>query len=87
MAAQLTNYTVTVNAFEAGVLMGMIEGAEERIKPSLSGVRKQLVALKKDIEKADGVVKTLLPTGMLEIIDEDGNRITRPPYSWEIENN
>ena len=87
MATKLPTFTIEVNAFEAGVLMSIIEWAEEHIKPSLSGVRKQLVALKKDIEKADGVVKTLLPNGMLEITDEDGNRIIRPPYSWEIENN
>lgn len=85
--AELPSYTIRVNPFEAGVLMGMIEDAEERIKPSLSGVRKQLVSLKKDIEKADGVVKTLLPSGMLEITDKDGNKIMRPPYSWEIEDN
>lgn len=84
---ELPSYTIRVNPFEAGVLMGMIEGAEERIKPALSGVRKQLVALKKDVEKAEGVVKTLLPNGMLEIIDNDGNIIIRPPYSWEIEDN
>jgi len=76
-----------VNAFEAGVLMGMIEGAEERIKPSLSGVRKQLIAMKRDIEKAEGVVRKILPNGMLEITDVDGNRIIRPPYSWEVEGN
>lgn len=80
-------YNIKVNAFEAGVMMGMIEGAEERIKPSLSGVRSQLIAMKKDIEKADGVVKKLLPNGMLEITDEDGNQIIRPLYSWEVEGN
>lgn len=87
MATQLPTYTVTVNAFEAGVLMGMIEGAEERIKPSLSGIRSQLIVMKRDIEKVDGVVRKLLPSGMLEIKDVDGNRIIRPPYSWEIEGN
>ena len=87
MAIQLPIYSISLNAFEAGVLMGMIEGAEERIKPSLSGVRSQLIAMKKDIEKAEGVVKKILPNGMLEIIDDDGNRIVRPPYSWEIEGN
>ncbi len=87
MATELTNYSISLNAFEAGVLMGMIEGAEERLKPSLSKVRSQLIAMKRDIEKADGVVKRLLPNGMLEIKDEDGNRIIRPPYSWEIEGN
>ncbi|GAI77445.1 unnamed protein product, partial [marine sediment metagenome] len=71
----------------AGVLMGMIEGAEERVKPSLSGVRSQLIALKKDIEKTVGVVKKILPNGMLEISDRDGNTIIRAPYSWEIEGN
>ena len=87
MAAQLPTYTIQVDAFEAGVLMGMIESAEERVKPSLTGVRSQLIAMKRDIEKANGVTKKLLPNGMLEILDVDGNRITRPPYSWEIEGN
>ena len=87
MATQMPNYTIQVNAFEAGVLMGMIEDAEARIKPSLSGVRSQLIVMKRDIEKAEGVVKSLLPNGMLEITDVDGNRIIRPPYSWEIEGN
>ncbi len=87
MATQLPTYTVTVNAFEAGALMGMIEGAEEHLKPSLRGVRSQLIAMKRDIEKAEGVVKKILPNGMLEIKDEDGNCIIRPPYSWEVEGN
>ena len=87
MANQLPTYSITVNPFEAGVLMSMIEGAEARIKPSLHGLRCQLIALKKDIEKADGVVKKVLPNGMLEITDEVGNRIIRPPYSWVIEGN
>ncbi len=87
MAPQLPTYTIEVNAFEAGVLMGMIEGAEDRLKPSLSGVRSQLIAMKRDVEKAEGVVKNLLPNGMLEITDDDGNRIIRAPYSWEIESN
>lgn len=87
MATQLPTYTLEVNAFESGVLMGMIESADERLKPSLKGVRGQLIALKRDIEKAEGVVKTILPNGMLEIKDADGNRIIRAPYSWEIEGN
>jgi len=84
---QLPAYTIQVNAFEAGVLMGMIEGAEECLKPSLRGLRDQLIAMKRDIEKADGVTKNILPNGMLEIKDVDGNRIIRPPYSWEVEGN
>ena len=87
MVTQLPTYTIEVNAFEAGVLMGMIEGVEDRIKPSLKGVRAQFIVMKRDIEKGDGVVKNILPNGMLEIKDIDGNRIIRAPYSWEIEGN
>ena len=87
MATQLPTYTITVNAFEAGFLMSMIEGVDEQRKPALRGLRGQLTALKRDMEKADGVVKRLLPNGMLELKDADGNRIVRPPYSWEIEGN
>ena len=87
MITQLPTYSISVNAFEAGVLMGMIEGEGERVKQPLDGVWQQLVALKKKIEVADGVVKKLLPNGMLELTDVDGNRIIRPPYSWEIEGN
>ena len=84
---QLQTYTITVNPYEAGVLMGMMEKEGETIKQPLSHVWQQLVRLKKAIEKADGVVKKILPNGMLELTDEDGNRIIRPPYSWEIEDN
>lgn len=87
MVNQLPTYNIKVNAFEAGVLAGMIGGAEERIKPALSRIRSQLIAMKRDIEKADGVMQKLLPNGMLEITDDDGNIIIRPPYSWEIEGN
>jgi len=84
---QLQTYTIIVNPFEAGALMGMMEKEGETIKRPLSNVWQQLVVLKKAIEKANGVVKKILPNGMLELTDEDGNRIIRPPYSWEIENN
>jgi len=84
---ELPRYTITLNAFEAGVLMGMLEGAEDRIKQPLSEVWRQLILLKRDLEKADGVVKTIRPDGLLEIVDDDGNRIIRPPYSFEIVRN
>ena len=76
---QLQTYTIIVNPFEAGALMGMMEKEGETIKRPLSNVWQQLVVLKKAIEKAEGVVKKILPNGMLEMTDEDGNRIIRPP--------
>jgi len=87
MATQLPTYTVTVNAYEAGVLMGLLEKEGDRVKKPLSDVWKQLVAMKKEIEKAEGVTKEVLPGGILKISDRDGNTIIREPYSWEIEGN
>ncbi len=87
MTQQLPTYTITINSFEGGVLMGMIEKEGDRAKLPMKGVLQQLVAIKQSIEKKEGVVRTLLPNGMLEIKDKEGNQIIRPPYSWEIEGN
>ena len=87
MVTQLPTYSISVNAFEAGVLMGMMEKEGDRVRHPLSNVWKQLVELKKKVEEAEGVVKKILPNGMLELSDPYGNRIIRPPYSWEIEGN
>ena len=67
--------------------MGMIIKAEGHIRNSLSGVYKQLVDMKKEIELAEGVTKEVLPGGMLKISDADGNVIIRMPYPWETEDN
>lgn len=87
MATEETQYTLSVNAFEAGVLMGLMEKEGDRVKRPLQKVWSQLVAMKKEIEKSEGVIKEILPTGMLKISDRDGNTIIRAPYSWEIEGN
>ena len=87
MVTQLPNYTITVNSFEAGVLMGLMEKEGDHIKRPLQNVWSQLVGMKKEIEKSEGVTKEILPTGMLKISDRDGNTIIRAPYSWEIEGN
>lgn len=87
MAADETRYALSVNPFESGVLMGVIMKAESHIRDSLSGVYKQLLDMKKEIEQAEGVTKQVLPGGMLKISDADGNVIIREPYPWEIEGN
>lgn len=87
MANELPTHDLKINAYEAGVLLGMTEVAEERLKPALSGIRRQLIMLKEETEKAEGVEKKLLPNGMLEITDTAGNRFIRPPYSWEVGRN
>lgn len=87
MVVDEIQYTLTVNAFEGGVLMGLLEKEGDRVKNPLSDVWKQLVAMKKEIEKVEGVTKEVLPGGILKISDQDGNTIIREPYSWEIEGN
>jgi len=80
---EVAKYQISVNPFEAGLSAGL----DERRKQSLSRVFKQLLDLKEEMEKEAGVVKTLLPNGLLELTDKDGNRIIRPPYSWEVKGN
>jgi len=87
MAVEDITYMLRVNAFEAGLLMGVIMQDEELIKHTLANVWKQLVEMKKEIEEAEGVKKEVLPGGMLRITDNDGNIIIRQPYPWEIEGN
>ena len=76
-----------VNAFEGGCLMGLITQAEGRVRLSLDGVWKQLVALKKAAEEEAGVTKEILPGGMIRIKDRDGNVIIRAPLPYEVEGN
>ncbi|KKN87001.1 hypothetical protein LCGC14_0262700 [marine sediment metagenome] len=89
MTSDETRYTFTlsVNIIEAGVLMGVIMKAEDHTRELLSGVFKQLVDKKKEVEQAEGVTKEVLPGGVLKISDADGNVIIREPYPWEIEGN
>lgn len=87
MAIDVKEYALTANVFELGFLMGLIEEQGDPAKRPLSSVWKQLVEIKKEIEKAEGVTKEVLPGGMLKISDRDGNTIIRGPYSWEVEGN
>jgi len=80
-------FTLSVNAFEAGVLHGTLMQQEEHQRPLLSRVEKQLVELKRQIEQEFGVKKEILPGGKLRITDRAGNVIIREPYPWEIEGN
>ena len=79
--------TIKVNAFEGGCLMGLIMQAEDRTRPALDDVWKQLVALKKAAEEEAGVTKEVVPGGMIRIKDKDGNVIIRQPYPYEVEGN
>jgi len=83
----MPDYTIRVNPLEAGAVIGLIENLDPPDRKVLAGVRQQLIAILKDIEKAAGVVKKILPDGQMETKDADGNRFVRPPYSWEIEGN
>lgn len=81
------DYTIKLNAFECGVLMGVMMQPDERKQQALKSVWKQLVAIKKQCEEEAGVRKEVLPGGMLKMTDKDGNVIIREPYPFEIEGN
>jgi len=76
------NLVLRLNAWEAGVLMGLI-AEDERAKVSLKPVFEQLLDMKKQLEKEAGVKKYLLPDGLIRITDAMGNTIIRAPYEWE----
>jgi len=80
-------YTLTVNAYESGALMGLILEEGELKRAPLSDVYHQLVDIKKRMEKEGAVTKEVLPGGKLQITDPAGNIIIREPYPWEIASN
>lgn len=73
---------IRLDYFQTGILFGMIMESEHRNGP-LKSVYEQLIEIKKQVEKADGVEKELLPNGLLRITDRDGITIIRPPQEWE----
>lgn len=73
---------IRLDYFQTGILFGMIMESEHR-NGSLKSVYEQLIDIKKQVEKADGVEKELLPDGLLRITDRAGNVIIRPPQEWE----
>ena len=85
--AQLDKFTIRLNPFEAGALMGLIMQAEDGVRQDLNGVWQQLVTHKKQTEQEAGVTKEALPGGLLRITDKAGNVIIRAPYPFEVEGN
>ena len=85
--AQLDKFTIRLNPYEAGTLMGLIMQAEDGARQALDGVWQQLVAHKKQAEEEAGVTKEALPGGLLRITDKAGNVIIRAPYPFEVEGN
>ena len=81
------DYTIKLNSFEAGVLMGVIIQLDDRQRQALKSVYEQLVALKKQVEEEAGVKKEIIPGGRLKISDKYGTIIIREPYPWEVEGN
>jgi len=81
------DFTINLNAFESGVLMGVIIQLDDRKRQALKSVYEQLVALKKEVEEEAGVKKEIIPGGRLKITDTSGNIIIREPYPWEVEGN
>lgn len=78
-------YSLQADALTCGMLFGLIE--KEGVQADMKDIWEQLVAIKRDIEQEVGVVKEILPGGMLKITDKDGNTIIRPSYSYEVAGN
>jgi len=83
----IIEYSIKVNSFEMGILVGVISELDDRQKQALKPVWEQLIALKKQFEEEAGVKKEIIPGGLLKLSDKFGNTIIREPYSWEVEGN
>jgi len=81
------DFTIKFNAFELGVITGVIMKSDDKTQRALHGIWEQLIAFKKEVEQQCGVKKEVIPGGMLKITDADGNIIIRPPYPYEIGDN
>ncbi len=81
------DYTIKFNAFEGGVLTGVIMQSDDRSQRALKPVLDQLIDIKKQSELDAGVKKEIIPGGMLKLTDKDGNVVTREPYPWEVGGN
>lgn len=79
MKATFPEYPIMVNAFEAGVLMGLI--TEQKAK--VPRVWKQLLALKEQFKAQAGVTTEDLGQGMVKLTAQDGTIIIRQKYDWE----
>ncbi|MBA7620177.1 hypothetical protein ES703_27522 [subsurface metagenome] len=85
--AEVKEFTIKLNSFEEGVLVGLIMQAEDGVRQTLDGVWQQLMAHKKEVEQEAGVTKEVIEGGLLRITDKDGNTIIRAPYPFEVEGN
>ena len=75
----LPDYPITVNAFEAGTLMGII--CEQRVK--VPRIWQQLMALASQFRAQAGVTREDLGNNMVKLTDKDGMVIIREKYDWE----
>jgi len=83
----IIEYSIKVNSFEMGILVGVISELDDRQKQALKPVWEQLIALKNQFEEETGVKKEIIPGGLLKLSDKFGNTIIREPYPWEVEGN
>jgi len=77
---------ITMDLLASGFLLSTLEEmAAWRDGHPLHKVYWQLVVVKKQIEKHDGVKKTFLPNGRVRMVDDEGLSIERDAMHWEKE--
>lgn len=77
----MEKYAVMVNAFEAGMLMGLIWNSERR--NYLMNIFQQLKELNEKFKNEAGVKIEKLSNGSIRLTDNHGFIITRERYEWE----
>lgn len=86
MTYKMAEWPITINTYQAGMLMGMLEAQGKQHGP-METIWQQLIAIKKKVDSDAGVVKTILPGGMVRLLDDQGTTIVRPAMEWELKQN
>ena len=77
---ELPRFSITVNAWDVGVIVGALVDHREKV-PILW---KQLMELRKSIEAIDGVTREFLSDDLVRVTNINGVSVTRPRMPWDV---
>ncbi|MBA7657828.1 hypothetical protein ES703_65771 [subsurface metagenome] len=80
---KLSTYKIEINSFQAGALLSILWGEEDRTKRAMMSLIHQLITIQEIIKEKAGVTTEKLPNGTIKMTSEDGVVIVRAPHEWE----
>lgn len=84
MTDDLPRYPITINAFEAGVLIVFIGNKPPAEQLRFKGLLNELCALEQKFRDEAEVTITDLGNGIINLQDRNNNKVIRHKYPWEL---